>query len=85
MPEKLPFLIIIPHGGLDIPEELYGYENVSPLNIFFEPVMIDGTKNTKGLYPVLYLLFFIAKCVQCNGVGGNDSTVPVNFKNGLGQ
>jgi formiminoglutamase len=36
MAEKLPFLIIIPHSGLDIPEELYGYENVSPLNIFFE-------------------------------------------------
>ena len=36
MTEKLPFLIIIPHSGLDIPEELYGYENVSPLNIFFE-------------------------------------------------
>lgn len=28
--------MIIPHSGLDIPEELYGYENVSPLNIFFE-------------------------------------------------
>jgi len=36
MTEKLPFLVIIPHCGLDIPEELYGYENVSPLNIFFE-------------------------------------------------
>jgi len=36
MTEKLPFLIIIPHSGLDIPEELFGYENVSPLNIFFE-------------------------------------------------
>jgi N-formylglutamate deformylase len=36
MAEKLPFLLIIPHSGLDIPEELYGYENVSPLNIFFE-------------------------------------------------
>lgn len=36
MTEKLPFLIIIPHGGLNIPEELFGYENVSPLNIFFE-------------------------------------------------
>ena len=36
MTEKLPFLLIIPHCGLDIPEELYGYENVSPLNIFFE-------------------------------------------------
>lgn len=36
MTEKLPFLIIIPHSGLNIPEELFGYENVSPLNIFFE-------------------------------------------------
>lgn len=36
MAEKLPFLIIIPHSGLNIPEELFGYENVSPLNIFFE-------------------------------------------------
>lgn len=36
MAEKIPFLLIIPHSGLDIPEELYGYENVSPLNIFFE-------------------------------------------------
>ena len=36
MTEKLPFLLIIPHGGLDVPEELYGHENVSSLNIFFE-------------------------------------------------
>ncbi|MCL2154900.1 MAG: N-formylglutamate amidohydrolase [Leptospirales bacterium] len=36
MTEKLPFLLIIPHGGLDVPEELYGHENVSPINIFFE-------------------------------------------------
>jgi N-formylglutamate amidohydrolase len=36
MTEKLPFLFIIPHGGLHIPEELFGYENLSPLNIFFE-------------------------------------------------
>ena len=34
--EKLPFLLIIPHGGLDVPEELSGHENVSPINIFFE-------------------------------------------------
>jgi len=34
--EKLPFLLIIPHGGLDIPEELCGHENVSPVDIFFE-------------------------------------------------
>ena len=36
MTEKIPFLLIIPHGGLDVPEELYGHENVSPINIFFE-------------------------------------------------
>jgi len=36
MTDKLPFLIIIPHSGLNIPEELYSYENLSPLNIFFE-------------------------------------------------
>jgi formiminoglutamase len=36
MTEKLPFLLIIPHGGLDIPEELDLLENVSPINIFFE-------------------------------------------------
>ena len=36
MTKKLPFLLIIPHGGLDLPEELYGYENVTPINIFFE-------------------------------------------------
>ncbi len=28
--------MIIPHSGVDIPQELDGYENVSPLNIFFE-------------------------------------------------
>lgn len=36
MPAKLPFLIIIPHAGLNIPEELSGHENVTPFNIFFE-------------------------------------------------
>lgn len=36
MTEKIPFLMIIPHGGINIPEELFGYENLSPLNIFFE-------------------------------------------------
>ncbi len=36
MTEKLPFLIIVPHSGLAIPEELSGYENVSPINIFFD-------------------------------------------------
>jgi formiminoglutamase len=36
MTKKLPFLLIIPHGGLNLPEELCGFENVSPINIFFE-------------------------------------------------
>ena len=36
MTEKIPFLLIIPHGGLNLPEELCGHENVSPINIFFE-------------------------------------------------
>jgi N-formylglutamate deformylase len=36
MPDKLPYLLIIPHSGLDIPEELSGYENVSHHNIFFD-------------------------------------------------
>ena len=36
MTEKMPFLLIIPHGGLDVPEELHGHESISPINIFFE-------------------------------------------------
>ena len=36
MTDKLPILLIIPHSGIAVPEELFGYENVSPLNIFFE-------------------------------------------------
>lgn len=36
MAEKLPFLFIIPHSGTVIPEELVGYEDVSPMDIFFD-------------------------------------------------
>ena len=36
MSAKLPFLIITPHAGRNIPEELSGHENVTPFNIFFE-------------------------------------------------
>lgn len=36
MPERNSFLIIIPHAGLNVPEELSGYEDVTPFNIFFE-------------------------------------------------
>lgn len=36
MTEKLPFLLVIPHSGINIPEELAGYENVSPMDIFFD-------------------------------------------------
>ena len=36
MTEKIPFLLIVPHSGTHIPEELSGYEKVSDLDIFFE-------------------------------------------------
>lgn len=36
MAAKNPFLIIIPHAGLFVPEELSGYEDVTAFNIFFE-------------------------------------------------
>lgn len=36
MREKSPFLFIIPHSGQVVPEEFEGYENVSPVNIFFD-------------------------------------------------
>lgn len=36
MADKLPFLLIIPHSGTGIPEELAGYEDVSPMDIFFD-------------------------------------------------
>ncbi len=36
MSGKIPLLIIIPHPGLIVPEEFYGYEDISPDNIFFE-------------------------------------------------
>lgn len=36
MPESLPVLAIIPHGGILIPEELMGYEALNSFNLFFE-------------------------------------------------
>jgi formiminoglutamase len=33
---KIPVLTVIPHAGQTIPEELSGYEDVTPFNIFFE-------------------------------------------------
>lgn len=42
MTKKLPILIIIPHGGINIPEELSGYDAPSPLELFFES---DGGAN----------------------------------------
>ena len=36
MSRRLPLLLIIPHGGREIPDELSGYENVSAADIFFE-------------------------------------------------
>ncbi len=36
MSPKIPVLIVIPHAGLTIPEELSGYEDVTAFNIFFE-------------------------------------------------
>lgn len=36
MMKKIPILIIIPHGGYLVPEELEGYQNVTPFDILFE-------------------------------------------------
>ncbi len=36
MSARIPILTVIPHGGLIVPEELSGYEEVTPFNIFFE-------------------------------------------------
>ncbi|HPJ38443.1 MAG TPA: N-formylglutamate amidohydrolase [Spirochaetota bacterium] len=36
MMKKLPILIVIPHGGYCVPEELEGYQNVTPFDILFE-------------------------------------------------
>lgn len=36
MSRRLPLLLVIPHGGREIPDELSGYENVSAADIFFE-------------------------------------------------
>ena len=33
---SLPILIIIPHGGTRVPEELAGYENVTPFDLFMQ-------------------------------------------------
>lgn len=32
----LPLLIVIPHGGIEVPDELAGYENLTADDIFFE-------------------------------------------------
>lgn len=32
----LPILIIIPHGGISVPEELAGYEKVTPFDLFMQ-------------------------------------------------
>ncbi|HOP28934.1 MAG TPA: N-formylglutamate amidohydrolase [Spirochaetota bacterium] len=36
MTARIPILTVIPHAGLIVPEELSGYEEVTPFNIFFE-------------------------------------------------
>ncbi len=36
MPAKFPFLLIIPHAGLIVPDEMIGYEDVTRHDIFFE-------------------------------------------------
>ena len=36
MKAKLPILIIIPHGGRTIPDELSGYEQIDDFGIFIE-------------------------------------------------
>ena len=36
MDKKLPILIIIPHGGYNVPDELSGYEKINDFDIFFE-------------------------------------------------
>jgi formiminoglutamase len=42
MSQKIPILIIIPHGGYNIPEELTGYDSLTPAELFFES---DGGAN----------------------------------------
>lgn len=42
MTTKLPILVIIPHGGCSLPEELSGYHALSPVELFFES---DGGAN----------------------------------------
>ncbi len=36
MKKKLPILIVIPHGGYEVPEELRGYEEVSEFDLLYE-------------------------------------------------
>lgn len=43
MSRRLPVLLVIPHGGCEVPDELAGYENVSATDIFFES---DAGANT---------------------------------------
>jgi formiminoglutamase len=63
MAEKIPFLIIVPHGGINIPEELRGYEKVIPLDIFFEsdtgavPVFCDDNLYIKTVSTGISKLF----------------------------
>lgn len=42
MTKKLPILVIIPHGGCSLPEELSDYHALSPVDLFFES---DGGAN----------------------------------------
>ncbi len=42
MTKKLPILVIIPHGGYSLPEELADYHALSPVDLFFES---DGGAN----------------------------------------
>lgn len=43
MSRRLPLLLVIPHGGCEVPDELAGYENVSMPDIFFDS---DAGANT---------------------------------------
>ncbi|HPS57397.1 MAG TPA: N-formylglutamate amidohydrolase [Spirochaetota bacterium] len=36
MSRRLPLLLVIPHGGCEVPDELAGYENISMSDIFFD-------------------------------------------------
>lgn len=43
MSRRLPLLLVTPHGGCEVPDELAGYENLSTQDIFFES---DAGANT---------------------------------------